>query len=196
MKFKYIYIFCFILVIYGIGFSQNESKKLSSTINYVSTENVYLKSGKASGIQVGDKFTVFRNEQVVGHIEVVFVAQNSASCKILDKTKSFEKKDIVIRTYAIPAKVTRMDTVNEKRQRKFLQSRKPRKSSPPFARISGSVSLQWYQYQDLNEGNLSFSQPSLRLNLKARQLWGANYTFYVKLRSRHNNRASRFSNSQ
>ena len=81
MKIEKIYIFCFILVFYGIGFSQNESIKLSSTINYVSAENVYLKSGKASGIQVGDKFTVFRNEQIIGHIEVVYVAQNSASCR-------------------------------------------------------------------------------------------------------------------
>jgi len=196
MKIKKINIFCFILVFYSIVFSQNDSVKLSSMINYVSAENVYLKSGKASGIQVGDKFTVFRNEQVIGHIEVVYVAQNSASCKILDKTKSFENKDIVIRTYTISVKEAIDDKIIEKRKRKFLQSRKPIQSSPPFARISGSISLQWYQYHDLNESNLSFSQPSLRLNLKARQLWGENYSFYVKIRSRHNNRASKYSNSQ
>ena len=177
-----------------IGFSQNEKANLITSIKYISAENVYLSTGSASGVQIGNKFTVFRNEKIIGHVEVIYVAKNSASCKIIDNTEPILKNDKAVRTFSSPKEDVVADTTIEKRQRKINTFKRSKKISQSFARLSGSASLQWYQFQDSRDSDLSFSQPSLRLNLKARQLWGKNYNFYLKLRSRYTNKASRFSN--
>jgi len=197
MKYRSYYLYSIYLILCFVvnSFSQNETSNLIASVKYVSAENVYLNTGAVSGIQIGDKFTVFRNEQIIGHIEAVYVAQNSASCKIIDKTQNFSKNDKAVRTFSTPKKEVIADTTKEKRRRKITNYKRSKKISQPFARLSGSVSLQWYQFQNSKETDLSYSQPSLRLNFKARQLWGKSYNFYIKLRSRYTNRASRFSNS-
>jgi hypothetical protein len=104
----------------------------------------------------------------------------------------------VVRTFTSPTKEAVIDTTKEKRQRTITKYKRTKKSTQSFARLSGSVSIQWYQFidaQDSTKSDLSFSQPSLRLNFKARQLWSKDFNFYIKLRSRYSNRASRFSNS-
>lgn len=184
--------------VFSVNSQTTESGKLTTSVKYVSAENVYLNTGITSGIHIGDKFTVFRNTQIIGHIEVIYVAQNSASCKIIDGKQSFSKNDKAVRTYAAPVKEEIPDTLKEQRQRKVSQFKRSRTFSKPFARLSGSVSLQWYQFLDsrkTNESDLSFSQPTARVNLKARQLWGKDFNFYIKMRSRYDNRASRFSSS-
>jgi hypothetical protein len=186
-----------LLIVFSVSnlFGQNKSEKLSTTINYVSAENVYLKTGSNSGVQIGDKFTIFRNNQVIGHVEVIYVAGNSASCKILDQSQNFQKNDAAVRTFTSPVQEVEPDTVQEKRKRIITQFKRSKKIAQPFAKLSGSVSMQWYQYLDVSQNTLGFSQPTLRLNLRARNLWGKNYNFYIKLRSRYNMRGDRFSNT-
>lgn len=191
----FFYSILLILCISVISFSQKANTSIVTSVNYISAENVYLSTGSVSGVQIGDKFTVFRNEKVIGHIEVVYVAQNSASCKIINKSQSFAKNDKAVRTFTIPKKEVVADTTKEERQRTIPKYKRTKLISKSFARLSGSVSLQWYEFMNSRESDLSYLQPSLRLNFKARQLWGKDFNFYIKLRSRYNDRASRFSNS-
>ena len=191
------YLNCILLILcFAVNsFSQNETSDLITSVKYISAENVYLNTGSASGIQIGDKFTVFRNEKNIGHIEVIYVAQNSASCKILDNTEPFLKDDKAVRTFSAIREELIADSTIEKRQRKISSYKRSKTFSQSFARLSGSASFQWYQFLDSRDTDLSFSQPSFRLNLNARQLWGKNFNFNIKLRSRYNNRGSRFSNT-
>jgi len=55
--------------------------------------------------------------------------------------------------------------------------------------VHGSVALSWYHFEDLTESDLDFSQPTLRLRLKAKRLWGSAWNLGIKVRSRYNNRS-------
>ncbi len=55
--------------------------------------------------------------------------------------------------------------------------------------IHGSVALSWYHFEDLTESDLDFSQPTLRLRLKANRLWGSAWNLGIKFRSRYNDRS-------
>ncbi len=67
MNYKRYYLYCiYLLLFFTVNtFSQNEVFKLITSVKYVSAENVYLNTGTVSGIQIGDKFTVFRNPVII-----------------------------------------------------------------------------------------------------------------------------------
>jgi hypothetical protein len=64
-------------------------------------------------------------------------------------------------------------------------------ATPPSrpTEIHGSVALSWYHFEDLTESDLDFSQPTLRLKLKAKRLWGSAWNLGIKFRSRYNDRS-------
>ena len=59
-----------------------EAAEMSSTVKYLSAEHVYLDRGSAQGLTVGLVGRVVRDGQAIGELEVVFVAERSASCTV------------------------------------------------------------------------------------------------------------------
>jgi hypothetical protein len=53
------------------------------TVNYVSAEAVYLDAGRADGVAAGARFRLLRGAETIAEVEVDFVAEHSASCKVL-----------------------------------------------------------------------------------------------------------------
>lgn len=65
-------------------------------VRYRSAETVYLGAGTTSGLAVGDQLTIVRSGELIAHIEVVFAAEHSASCKVLTQSSSIQKGDKAI----------------------------------------------------------------------------------------------------
>ncbi len=178
---------------YGEASEHQQTK--SFRVNYVSAENVYLDAGKMEGLNIGDKLKVQRNGQTVAQIEIVFLADYSASAVVVKQRLPVQPGDI-----AIPEKMaTEQETTPEvtPEDTSEVQPEQPPEPPAPEAKkfrrspFSGSFSLQYYYWNDLDNTNLDFAQPTVRLNIRGRQLWGKEYYLRIRGRLRHNQRERR-----
>lgn len=164
-------------------------------IKYLTAEYVYLDAGSSAGLAVGDVLYVVRSqEQVIAKIEVVFVAENSASCKILSSQKSIQAGDaaVVVKQKEKPAR----ESVEKPEAEAPLLAEPepapaPRRRERTYGssmRLSGSISAQYYHLEDRTANNLDFTRPALRVNLRARRLFGKELTLRLRSRTYHNMR--------
>ncbi len=161
-------------------------------VKYLSAENVYLDAGKLAGLTVGDLLTVRRNNQDVAELEIVYLSDYSASCNIKSSTTPIKPGDLVY--LKSKAQNTGEETLILQKDSitvvpvtdKVNGTTQSRRNRSPF---SGSISLQYYTWQDLDPTQLDFSQPTLRLNLRGRKLWGKDYYLNIRGRIRRNNRS-------
>jgi hypothetical protein len=187
-----IYILFYVLFSFcGILFAQDD-QVIICKISYVSNENIYVNKGKNSGLNVGDTINVKIDDEIIARLFVQYVAENSASCSVLVRNKDLHIGDTaefrVKGAKRVESDVTIAPDVITP------QSKYDKKlSTKPFARISGGLSLQWYHYEDQSENNLNFDQPTVRFDLRARELWGRKYYFVVKMRMRKNQRSGNLS---
>lgn len=181
-----------VLGITSVALAQTKSKEFK--VKYISVDHIYLDSGSAEGLAVGDKVQIFRDGKVIANLEVVYTSEHSASCKIVDKTRDIivgdtAQAEIEIKTESIEEQETR------RRQRQFQTNGKNGKERN-LTRVSGYLSLQWYQYSDIgNDHRYDFKQPTIRFKLNAKKLWNDEYYFRIKMRSRYNERSRRYNSS-
>jgi hypothetical protein len=160
------------------------------TVKYLSAENVYLDGGEADGLSVGARLVVIGTGGVKSELEVVFVAAHSASCKVVGapgdirigdrvQLKSLPAGDTAIIVDTAPA-VT-VDTA-------AAPSTVVRPPTHIPAPLTGSVSVNFYQWNDESASNLDFTQATARVSLKARRLWGKEMTLAVRGRGRFDKR--------
>jgi hypothetical protein len=64
-------------------------------VRYRSAQTIYLDAGSAGGLVIGDRLEVVRGSESVGQIEVVFVAEHSASCTIVEEQDFIVSGDLV-----------------------------------------------------------------------------------------------------
>ncbi len=183
----------FVLLIAVSSIVIGQDKKVQVRISYFSSENVFVDGGKTAGLSVGNRLVVKKGDKNIAVLEVVFVAEHSASCKILKKLEAFAVGSVA-ETFVKVAKkepenlvkklpdslVTRPDYKAPRRQRERRRKR---------TRISGSISAQYYGLKDNTTAGLDFGQPSLRANIRGRQLWGRDYAFRIRTRTRYNSRS-------
>jgi len=62
-------------------------------VRYRSADTVYLTQGSAEGVAVGDRFEILRNNAVIATVEVIFVAERSASAKVLTESTTIAAGD-------------------------------------------------------------------------------------------------------
>ncbi len=65
-------------------------------VKYRSTSHVYLDAGAGAGLQVGDRVRVVAGATTVAELEVVYVAEQSASCKVLSESRPVKQGDAVV----------------------------------------------------------------------------------------------------
>ncbi len=179
-----------------LGFPAKAQGNQTITVKYLSAENVYLSAGSAAGLAVGDTLAVLDKGKTIATILVNYVAEYSASCSVINASKNI-RVGMAVKRIGKPQKAD--DVVAEAVDSSGVESKEP--TSPPqerarptsakrrSAKISGSVSMQYFAIDDQTERNLDFSQPTFRINLRARRLWGGDYTFRLKTRSRYDVRA-------
>lgn len=183
------------LIFFTAVFSQQETPVIK--VKYLSAEYIYIDGGTAQGLAVGDKLIVRNDSKVIADLEVAFVSENSASCKILKQEGQINPGDLVV---VYEKNGHKEKPQEEEKQLEVQPEPTPKKTYKPRTRksgtrISGSVSAQIYHYDDKSEMNLDFTQPTMRLNLRAQNLWGKDFHFRVKSRARYNQRSRSYSSA-
>lgn len=180
--------------------SQTPAGKSEWRIKYVSADHVYLDGGRLSGLAVGDTLAVRSDSLRLARLAVVFIADYSASCKILEQTTSLNPGDVVIRISPARPKETAAaaeDTLQTQKPPQAPQKRQPVRKpvkKRDVTRLSGSVSAQGYFLIDDSDAGLDFLQPTLRVRLRVRNLWDKGYELRLRTRSRYNQRSRSYSN--
>lgn len=72
-------------------------------VRYRSADTVYLTHGSAEGVAVGDRFEIVRNNAVIATVEVIFVAERSASAKVINESTQIAAGDTARRIGAARA---------------------------------------------------------------------------------------------
>ena len=67
------------------AFTAAQSSDLA--VRFRSSDTVYLNAGRLAGLVVGDRFEVLHGAKTVAEIEVVYVADHSASCRIVTESE-------------------------------------------------------------------------------------------------------------
>jgi hypothetical protein len=91
-----------LLAVLGVVPAGSQQRAAELTVRYRSAETVYLDAGSAAGIAVGDRLEVRRDGAAIAEIEVVFVAERSASARVLTERQPVRVGDSARRIGAAP----------------------------------------------------------------------------------------------
>ncbi|MEJ2544201.1 MAG: hypothetical protein P8Y99_09050, partial [Calditrichaceae bacterium] len=174
----------------------NAQNNTNLKIKYLSSEFVYITGGRADSVSLGDQFEVIRNGVTIATIEVVYTADHSSSCKILNAKQQLQAGDKLkwLKKYTAGS-ITQdslKNTLPEVNEEQIQEEREEKTKS--LTRIRGNIGIQWYHFEDLTNSKLNFDQPSLRINFKAQKLWNRSYNINIRLRSRKYDRSRRYTN--
>jgi len=163
------------------------------SVNYLSTEHVYISGGAADGLIAGTKLKVMRGKTVVAELEVVFSAQHSASCDIITSSGAIESGDAVV-IVAETKKPASLPAKQQTAEKPITSPVTPSKPSPPATEsnrsapktsVDGSVAFMYSIWNDASAANLDYSQSAVRMSLNARRLFGTELAFHFRGRTRN-----------
>ncbi|RMF57130.1 MAG: hypothetical protein D6748_11810 [Calditrichaeota bacterium] len=189
-----------LLVAFAVGYAQESD--IIFHVKYISSETVYLDGGADKHLQVGDRLLVRNKKKVVAELEVLYVADHSASCKVIKSKGKIQPGDMaVVYKRSKPVQKEEKKTPEEKPkeqpkaptvEKKPKKRRKVRTGNEMITNVSGSISTQYYRWDDRLDSNLDYTQPTMRFNLRVRNLWGKHYHLRVRTRTRYHQRAREF----
>ncbi len=190
---NYFSVFILILIFTPIQ-SISQTNKHTYHVKYISKENVYLDAGSSEGLVVGDQLVIKRGATGIAGLEIVFVADHSSSCKVLASKEIIKLGDIaeVVKKMPVEQETTQKNVI---RKRTTSSNTRKHSQQKPFVRMSGYASILWYHVEDLSPVHRNFDQPTFRLNLKMDELWGKDFNFRLRTRSRYYQRIHKYSSS-
>jgi hypothetical protein len=166
------------------------------TVKYRSASAVYVDGGKAQGLQLGDRLAVVSGPETVAELEVLYLAEHSASCRVVSEKRLVRAGDRVVR---LPREGEGQPGTSAARAPTPAPTPTPppglsvpaplSRPPGPFARVRGGVSLGFYRVWDRSEANFDFEQRTGRLDLSAWDIAGKPLTFNARFRSRKDIRA-------
>ncbi len=165
-------------------------------VKYISSEHIYIGGGNADGIIIGDTLEVYNGDSIYSVIQVEFLSKHSSSCKVLSGI-GLAETGFEARLISIGKDVTESVEPQEDRTPIAVEAisevkiKKDQSKSDPV-QIKGRAAMQLYVMNDQNSSNLDLIQPTFRLDFHARNLWGGNYEFKIKSRTRYTDRAKRY----
>jgi hypothetical protein len=166
-------------------------------VKYRSADTIYLDAGRADGLAEGDRLEVVRDAATIAEIEVIFVAEHSASCKILREIQTIEVDDRVTKpgdsaaALALPPAAAAADPGSTESNR-GAASASPQQASTVRSnktRFTGSFSLDWERFTDDGPRGLDYDRSSAALNLRVRDIGGKPFVAVVRLRTLEYERA-------
>jgi hypothetical protein len=165
-------------------------------VKYRSAANVYLDGGRSAGLDVGDRLRVVSGKDAVAELEVVYVAEMSASCKVVSETRPVRVGDVAVRLGAPRAAAPAKEAVPAAPPAAAasagpapVPTAEEPKPSGPWARVRGSASFGYYKSWDDSESNYDFEERTARLDLGLYDIGGQPLSFTVRGRSREDVRA-------
>jgi hypothetical protein len=201
----------------GLSAGAWASSAPSYDVRYRFDKTVYLDAGTADGLSMGEKLTVFSGSAVVGELEVVYVADHSASTQIIsekrpvkpgDKAKPLNA-DVVSSpsapaaadpkpapTAAAAASATSAPATKEPAPPPTPAPATPALAKPaqPLARVHGGVALSYYKTVDRSDSGFDFTERSSRVDLTASQIGGLPLSFALRMRGRQDIRVRALTN--
>jgi len=158
------------------------------TVKYRSAGNVYLDGGSADGVAVGDRLAVSSGGETIGELEVVFIAERSASCRVVTEKRPVRAGDLAIlkpRATPLPeAPAAGTTTTATSPGTPATPAPATSKKTRPWARARGALSIGLYRLWDGTPANYDFEQRTGRADLGLWDLWGKPYQLNLRLRSR------------
>ncbi len=183
------------IVVVMIGLLSGQTLRTTFKINYISANNVYVDGGTSDSLAVGDQLTVKRGNRLAGKIEVTYIAEHSASCKIISSSLEMKAGDVatvVKRSQRAVSKQSKPAGEPEKQPGEILSPKKPA-DNRSATRVDGNLSAMYYYFDDQTASNFDFKQPTFRFNLRARRLFGREYNLRIRTRARYDQRTRRYS---
>jgi len=170
------------------------------SVRYRTASNVYLDAGRAQGLVVGDRLRVVSGEATVAELEVLFAAEQSASCRVVSETRAVRAGDTAVlvprketKTSAGPPDAVPTAPARDIRTAPPVTRLGTKASSVPFARFRGGASIGYYRLFDETPAGNDFEQRTGRLDLSAYDIHGQPYSFNVRFRTRQDVRAEALS---
>ncbi len=170
-------------------------------VKYRSANNAYLEAGRADGLEVGDRLRVVAGTQTVAELEVAFVADLSASCKVLSETRPVQAGDLAVGLGAAGAHrpgggrtettttTASAGSASTEPARAATSSTADEPARTAWARFRGAASIGYYRSWDRKESALDFEQRTARVNLGLYDIAGQPLSFTLRARSREDVRA-------
>jgi len=166
-------------------------------VKYATRTTAFLEAGRLQGLQSGDSGEVWRNDSLIARMVVVYVSDNSASCKLLDGAGTVRADDRAkVFTRIAPAlpqppepTVVKAITQNGYGLTAYGAPKNTK------TKVSGYLGVQYYLQNDQSALNYDYRQPSLISRLRLGNIQGTNLNFSFRMRSRWNQRSSRLSSS-
>jgi hypothetical protein len=172
----------------------------SFTVKYRSAANVYLDAGGARGLSVGDRLQVVVGGAAVAELEVVYVAEQSASCKVISEARPVHAGDTARLsarattpaaaggTTSPPVPLAAAETATSE-PAPADWSAGGRSSAAPWAHVRGAASFGYYKSWDQTGSALGFEERTARVDLGLDDIAGQPLSFTLRARSRQDVRA-------
>jgi len=166
-------------------------------VRYRSADTIYLDAGRADGLAEGDRLEVVRDGATIAEIEVIFVAEHSASCKILREAQPIQVDDGAIKpgdataALAMPpaAAAATTDPTESETKAPSTNSQPAGAERAKRTRFTGSFNLDWESFTDDGPRGLDYERTSAALNLRIRDIAGKPFTAVLRLRTLEYERA-------
>lgn len=159
----------------------------TGSVTYLTAEGFYLDVGTAAGLSVGDTVTVVREGQTVAKGQVLFVAETSASCALLEGEvrEGDRARFLVPEGTALPERIEADPPQADEAQVPAVTRRTLDRSAParPINELDGRIALQLRSQVDDESGH-DVMEPGISARLRLRNLFGSAHTLSVRARSR------------
>jgi hypothetical protein len=167
--------------------AQTSTRPDQMAVTYRSATAVYVSGGRAAGIAVGDRLNVVSSGKTVAELEVLFLAEHSASCRVLAETGTVKPGDRVTRVgaprapaptsaapspspSAAPATAAPLPAGGYRDQRR----------SNGYGRVTGGLSLAYGGTFDASEANRDTTEVGVRYDVAARDIGGQPLEVHVR----------------
>lgn len=176
------------------GAAEAQSAETTADIVYLSRTTAYIDKGEADGLMLNAELEVYRGERSVGLIQVDYLAQHSASCRIVSSTSPLEVGDTV---YFTPIQKPVAPVTEEPEPDLEDRLSEPPPPIPPLMlppvedhpRFHGRVALEWEHFSDAEDTDDDFQQPSMYLRLNGHRISNRPLHFQMRLRSKYTERS-------
>jgi hypothetical protein len=188
-----------LLLSIGLAAAALSAEPQTFKVKYRSATTVYLDGGSSRGLAVGDRVSVVADGKTVAELELVYVAEQSSSARIVSEQRPVQAGDSVISTKATatPATAPTPAATPAPAEDKPAPSAPPAATygapqpaaERPWARLRGSAAFTYSKSDDRTAANLDFEQRRARVDLVLSDIGGQPLTVNLRLRSSDERRA-------
>lgn len=165
------------------------AEEASLVVRYVSADAVYLDGGRRAGLEVGDRLEVVRDGAVIAGLVVVYTAEHTASCEVVEARVEVRPGDRVRPTEPlVPApSATPPEAPAPAAPAERQEPRPVTPARPAPTVVHGIVSAELEAFSDAS-GDRDYDRTALRLDVRGRTLGGLPLSLDLRLRAREDSR--------